>query len=324
VILESKYKKLIINATQQKYWLNTVQHWLHYKLRVIAVRRIKLTMTTAPSTLESSFGKLNIDEDRNPKLAGTLPISYSEEELEAMRQVQKELIQKHKIDPSRIGLKTLALTTIVTKLRVEESAEKYAKYLQMVDECGVPSLRDDEALTMKDDMLRKQLKSYATCGCDKQGRSIMWINGRKTVPEEEEMEVVKAGIMYHTAIHADAVSLREGITFVIDTSNKPTKRAKNDQKLQKTWQVMPMRPQALLIAGSSLPLRVIINSLILVASFFSKSKVLDRIKFVKIEEALKSVPLKSAPVYLGGEGGGIHDIVQWTKQRIDEFPAPIL
>jgi hypothetical protein len=87
---------------------------------------------------------------------------------------------------------------------------------------------------------------------------------------------------------------------------------------------MPMRPQALLIAGASLPLRVIINSLILVASFFSKSKILDRIKFVNIEEALNSVPMKSAPAYLGGGGRDIQDIVQWTKDRIDGFPVPVL
>lgn len=288
-------------------------------------------MTKSVTPLESSFEKLSIGENRKAKnhgpknSDGTPQIVYTEEELEAIRQVMNELMgEKHKIDPSRIGLKTLALTTIVSKLRIDEAADKYAKYLQMVGECGVPNLRDDEALTMTDDEMQNRLETYASCGRDKLGRSVMWIRGSQNFPEEDETEVVKAGILYHTAIHADATSLREGITFVIDTSKRPAKRAKNEAKLQKTWQSMPMRPQALLIAGASLPLRVIINSLILVASLFTKQKILDRIKFVKVEDALKTLSTESAPTYLGGGGGNIKDIVKWTRDRIDGFPAPNL
>eukprot|EP00534_Pseudo-nitzschia_fraudulenta_P010971 CAMPEP_0201208482 /NCGR_PEP_ID=MMETSP0851-20130426/176479_1 /ASSEMBLY_ACC=CAM_ASM_000631 /TAXON_ID=183588 /ORGANISM="Pseudo-nitzschia fraudulenta, Strain WWA7" /LENGTH=307 /DNA_ID=CAMNT_0047497035 /DNA_START=196 /DNA_END=1119 /DNA_ORIENTATION=- len=307
-----------------------------------------MTMAISPSPLESGkfTGDLSAEIDGisnglpaisattaaelPTKLAETThnPIQYEEEELEAMRNVRTQLIEKHKIDPNRIGLKTLALTTIVTKLRVEEAASKYATYLEMVGACGVASLHDEAVLTMSHEKLKKlqnRLDSYATCGPDSQGRSIMWVKGQKEAyPVEEETEIVTAAIMYHTAIHADALSLRKGITFIIDTSQKPAKKAKNDQKLQKTWQAMPMRPQTMLIAGASLPLRVVINSLIAVASLFTKQKVLDRIKFVKIQDAFDSVPKTSAPAYLGGGGGGIEDIVQWTKQRIDNFPAPNL
>jgi hypothetical protein len=253
------------------------------------------------------------------------PISYSNEELEAMRQVRQDLIEVRKIDPSRIGLKTLALTTIVAKLRVDDAAKKYVTYLKAVDKCGVPSLRDDEVLNMSHAALKERLNSYAICGRDGEGRSIMWVKGQKEpYPEEIEAQVVKAAIMYHTAIHADAISLRNGITFIVDTSNKPARKAKNDQKLQKTWQAMPMRPQAILIAGASFPLRIIINTLIGVASLFTKQKVLDRIKFVSAADAFDSVPKESAPTYLGGEGGNIKDIVKWTKDRLDGFPVPIL
>ena len=102
----------------------------------------------------------------------------------------------------------------------------------------------------------------------------MWIRAPKE-PHEEAMEtaVVRAAIMYHTAIHADPISLR-GITFIIDTSNKSAKqrRPTNDKKLQKTWQAMPLRPQTVLIAGASYPLRIIINTLITITSIFSKKK----------------------------------------------------
>ncbi|MGK3743395.1 MAG: hypothetical protein ACI90V_010251 [Bacillariaceae sp.] len=110
----------------------------------------------------------------------------------------------------------------------------------------------------------------------------------------------------------------------VDTSNKPARKAKNDQKLQKTWQAMPMRPQAILIAGASLPLRVIINTLIGVASLFTKQKVLDRIKFLSAADAFDCIPKESAPTYLGDEGGNIKDIVKWTKEILDGFPVPIL
>ena len=277
---------------------------------------------TAP--LEASFEKLSIKEDGPKIFDGTLKIVYTEEELEAIRQVKKQLIEKHEIDPSKIGLKTLALTTIVTKLRVDEAAEKYVKYLQSTADCGVPNLTDEEALFMKDVDLEKWIKSYAVCGRDNMGRSVMWIRGNTAFPEEVESYVIRASVMYHVAIHADATSLREGITFVIDTSQRPAKRAKNEAKLQRTWQSMPMRPQAFLIAGASLPLRVIINSLVLVASLFTKQKILDRIKFVKVDDALQTLSTESAPTYLGGGGGNIKDIVQWTRDRIDGFPVPNL
>lgn len=84
---------------------------------------------------------------------------------------------------------------------------------------------------------------------------------------------------------------------------------------------MHVRPQTILIAGASKTLRVLINTLIGVASIFTKQKVLDRIKLVSVNEAIDSVPIDSAPTYLGGHGGDITDIVQWTKDGIDQFPV---
>ena len=63
-----------------------------------------------------------------------------------IRKVRQDLIGNKQIDPNRIGLKTLALTTIVAKLRIEEASEKYVKYLNAVKECGIPSLHDDAVL----------------------------------------------------------------------------------------------------------------------------------------------------------------------------------
>lgn len=63
---------------------------------------------------------------------------------------------------------------------------------------------------------------------------------------------------------------------------------------------MPLRPQTVLIAGASYPLRIIINTLITITLVFSKEKVLDWIEFVSSEEALNSIPKASVPVFLGG------------------------
>lgn len=280
-----------------------------------------LETDTAVVDLAKEVGKLSVGNNDTYNL----PIVYSKEEIDAIRQVRQELIDVHKIDPSRIGLKTLALTTIVCKLKVDEASKKYVTYLIAVEKCGVTNLRDDEVLNLSKSDLEKFLESYAICGRDEEGRSIMWVKSAKEAyPEELEEQVVKAGIMYHTAIHADNVSLQNGVTFVIDTSNKPALPAKNDKKLSKTWQSMPLRPQAILIAGASRAMRVVINSLIRVASLFTKQKVLDRIKFVSTDEAFESVPKESAPAYLGGGGGNHKDIVQWTLERIERFPVPNL
>ena len=51
---------------------------------------------------------------------------------------------------------------------------------------------------------------YAGCGRDKSNRSIMWINTRP-VEVEEEILAIRGSVIYYTAIHADLISLRNGI-----------------------------------------------------------------------------------------------------------------
>ena len=103
------------------------------------------------STLESDLenlaitnenGSIDIDASTKSDTTGTVAstatattattdhsIVYSKNELDAIRAV-RALLEKQGIDPNRIGAKTLALTTIVSKLRVDEAAEKYTKYLE--------------------------------------------------------------------------------------------------------------------------------------------------------------------------------------------------
>lgn len=246
-----------------------------------------------------------------------VPIVYNDEEISAIRTVKEELI-KSGIDEERIGLRTLAVATINNKLRIEDSVSKYTTWLKAIELFGVHSLNDGE---FKPEY-SKYLNSYAACGKDMKERSIFWIKGGAIKPDEERKSV-EAGIMYFMAIHADNISLHEGITFVIDTSlSSSIVKVGNESKLQKAWSSFPLRPQRIYIAGANLIKRLVINGLIKIASVFTKQKILDRIRFASIEEVLEEVPMKSAPIYVGGEGGGISDLTEWVRYRLEQFPIP--
>lgn len=273
--------------------------------------------------------RLSIEGEWKPA-ATDAAFDYTKEETEAIQSVYDKLVTTHEVDPKRIGLRALALTTIVSKLRVDEAAEKYIKLSKAVETCNVLSLSssDDQIEEMmNDEKIVAEFAAYAPCGTDSEKRQIMWIKGRGEFgpPPEREAASTEAGILYWLAVHADSTSLREGITLVIDTSGKTsmTKHG-NEGKLQKRDQSYPSRPQSIMIAGASLPKRTVINGLIKVASLFTKQKILQRIKFASVQQAYESVPEASAPRYLGGGAGGIDDVQVWVKQRLSSFPIPAI
>mmetsp|Transcript_68146 Transcript_68146/g.154172 ORF Transcript_68146/g.154172 Transcript_68146/m.154172 type:complete len:259 (+) Transcript_68146:2-778(+) len=244
------------------------------------------------------------------------PIEYLEEELEAIRAVKSELVLRGH-DADKIGLRALAVTTINSKLRVKEAADKYTNWLEGLGKFGIETIGDD----LWKDEASALLRSYAPCGPDSQGRSIFWIKGGGIEVEEEKLSML-AGVMYFMAIHADNISLHEGISFIIDASTTPTKKVGNEKKLQSAYQSFPLRPQRIFIFGAGALKRAFINGLITVASFFTKQKILDRIRFATLQEVMAEVPEASAPLYVGGQGGGNEDLASWVKQRIEAFPLP--
>ena len=253
------------------------------------------------------------------------PISYTSEELDAMQIVYDKLTQDEKMASSRIGLRALALTTIVSKLRVDEAVEKYKKFFTALEACDVDSLSfsdTDVDSFLADPTILKQIASYHPCGTDYDGRSVMWIVSSEILVGEERA-ATQTGILYWLAIHADDKSIRQGITFCIDTSRqKSLSKHGNEKKLQKVNQSYPLRPQSIMIAGASTIMRVSINVLIKIASIFTKQKILDRIEFVTVEQASKSIPKPSIPKYLGGPGGGIDNTAEWVSKRLHSFPIP--
>ena len=250
------------------------------------------------------------------------PIVYTTEELHAIREAKAKLDADPKV--GFVNTRFLAYTTIVSKLRVDETVQKYKKFIKAINSCGVPLVESDEDLWSDPDIPGHLRQYYKACGPDFNGRSILWIQG-DTIPVDQEATSVRAGILYTVAIHGDVKSLREGITFVIDlTKASKDKRVGNESKLQRVNQSYPIRPQIILFAGASMAYRVVVNSLITVASLFTKQKILQRIRFASMDQAKERVPLNSAPVYVGGGGGDIQDVVEWTKERYYKIPIPAL
>ena len=51
--------------------------------------------------------------------------------------------------------------------------------------------------------------------------------------------------------------------------------------------------------------------------------VADRIKFAERADVEALVPSREAlPVYVGGGGGGVHDVLGWACARYRDFPRP--
>lgn len=235
-------------------------------------------------------------------------LAFTAEERAAFAAVKTALLGKDNgrgngLAPGDVRAREVAVVTMVSKGRVEKSVEKYKQFVATLGEYGLTmdSLYEDRAV-LHAKLAHKWAVSYQVCGADAGGRSIMWIGSSEPTQVSEEQTVVHGGILYWMAVHSDLRTLREGCTFVIDTSKQDSMgKVGNERKLQKTWQALPLRPQNLFIVGASFLKRLFINALIKFASVFSNSKVLARIQFVEMPEVRKEVPEENMPHELGGQ-----------------------
>ena len=287
-------------------------------------------------------------------------IVYTEEELQAIKEAKNLLLSssfctKHKrskpFQESEISLRHLAITTIINKNRPEEAAIKYLQWIDILQPWGIDSF-DDTQLTFPTKQSNKYLQSYSKAGKDIRSTQIFWIDGKHPIPNDlqQEMYSIYAGIRYHMAVHADAITLRNGITFVIDVSQKPNVKMGNEKRLQKTHNAYPLRPQNIFIVGASKAVRLSVNALIKLGSLVSNAKILKRIKFVNLENVLSdnggTVLKESLPKHCREElemmeienlmgNLNIEDtakdkrseekdesIVEWVNQRIANIPVP--
>lgn len=287
-------------------------------------------------------------------------IVYTDEELQAIKEAKNLLLSssfctKHKRskpfqEESEISLRHLAITTIINKNRPEEAAIKYLQWIDVLQPWGIDSFQDTQ-LTSPPKESDTYLQSYSKAGKDVRSTQIFWIDGKHPIPNDLQQETysIYAGIRYHMAIHADATTLRNGITFVIDVSQKPDEKMGNEKILQKTHNAYPLRPQNIFIVGASKAVRLSVNALLKLGSLVSNSKILKRIKFVDLEnvlsenggtvlkeslpkhcrEELKKMDLENlmGSLNINAEKDKESDekdesIVEWVNQRIANIPVP--
>lgn len=215
------------------------------------------------------------------------------------------------------------------KLQPDSAAEKYKIWLAALREFGIQSFDDVWSGGVERDgtgdwsKIKPLFAPYIGCGPDESGRSIMWVRAGATTSTDDEVLAVKAGIIYYMATHADMTTLRSGITFVVDTTGvEKNKRIGNENKLQKARQAMPSRPQKIYVIGAGLLRRIVINAAIRFASIFTKEKLVERLKFVEVDEVISHIPHGSLPTYLGGACPvtTLEQQISWLQNRLLSFP----
>ena len=271
--------------------------------------------------------------DESPRTSQSfseVPISsFTDEEISAVQETKRLLIEKYKLQPNKLSKQELFIVTINSKLRPETAAKKYAKWLEALEIFGILSFDEIWKDLLSGDQadsewakLSANFGAFAGAGTDKQGRRVFWIRSRPVQAEEEAIQV-RCSCIYYTALHADLHTLRNGITFVIDTSNNSMdKPVGNESKMQKVYQSIPLRPQRIFILGAGFVKRLVINTLLSIASLFTSEKVVDRIRFAEMEEVKEEVDDENLPVYVGGGGGGLQsheDLVKWVRSRINSI-----
>lgn len=256
---------------------------------------------------------------------------FTEEEINAFVKT-KALLLEQGLSLDKISQRDLLITVMNCKLRPESAAEKYKKWLDAMSVFDINSFTDVwENLPLEGDGSRGDWPIinfmvggvYAGCGRDMQNRSVMWIKTRP-VQIEEERNAIRSSVVYFTAIHADLISLRNGITFVLDTTNNDmVQKVGNENKLQRTWQSIPLRPQRIFILGAGYIKRALINAALAIASLFTKEKVIERIRFAELDEVRKEIADESLPVHVGGQSPikNEEELVQWVHKRLANFPT---
>jgi hypothetical protein len=289
-------------------------------------------------------------------------IVYTKSELDAIRKAytllqDTDFCRKNKretaLSEKEISRRHLAITVIVSKCRPDEAASKYLEWLRGLSAWGIEEF-NEEQLINPPKRSDSYLQFYKVAGKDIHGTRIFWIDGEKRVPNdlEEEKMAVYADLRYHMAVHACANTARNGLTLVIDGSNKSNEKTGNEKRLQKSHNGYPLRPQHIFIVGASKVVRVSINTVLKLTTIVSKAKILKRIKFVTLDQIVDTknggtIPSESLPCHLNGRSSLGHlmannnvskgkkedqkisidednrlTTVDWVNQRIAQIPMP--
>lgn len=238
---------------------------------------------------------------------------WTEEEKAACLAVREKLIKEKNLSPKQVGEIELVTIVMNSKCRVDEAVQKFMTYHEnLLGEYGLGDVWSDK------ETLHNQWHRLAVCGCDEGGRSVMWVHGGGT-PVEEEAACMRSCCWYFFAVHADRHTLRNGISLVINSANRPKKQIGNEKKLQVAWQNFPTRAQGIYILGTNMVTRVVVNALIAFASLFAKNKVIARIMFAEVKDLEKKWGgVESLPEMHGGAKR--LPTAEWVDERLSNFP----
>ena len=254
--------------------------------------------------------------------------SFTEQEIRAYNDTYLRLVNEGWMD--RISERELLLTVMNCKLDTSLAVTKYKTWLTALKDVGFNSFEDVWRGISSNGKtggewknLSRFLRRYAACGHDMCGRIVFWVRpNNEPIHLEDEGNFIKAVITYFVALHADIDTLREGITVVIDTSEKTTKHA-NEARLRRIINTMPARPQRIFILGAGYMKRMLINAMIKIVSKFSLQKIAARITFADLDDVRKEIPHDSMPCYVGG-GYRISEndhLLTWVRYKLAEFPT---
>jgi len=264
----------------------------------------------------------------------TSEVTWTDSEVTAMRETAA-LLKDMKPTPDP---KLLAVAVLCSKCKPDEAAKKLKELARVVGpdfnvELSTAGLRLDilakESTLASDEewsAVAAQINnSYAACGMDSDGRGIFWIRGGHISKEAiSSGAAMRAGLLFWLACHADYSTLRNGVNMVIDQSKgaaSDMKRSGLEGKMHKGFQSFPLRPQCIRIVVSSAVQRALINSVLGVAAFLTRKKVLSRILFVTSHaDVAAALPLASMPLYAGGEVD--ETASAWVIRRLGAFPEP--
>ncbi|GMI63199.1 hypothetical protein ScalyP_jg5206 [Parmales sp. scaly parma] len=251
-------------------------------------------------------------------------MNLSEEEVITCCSVYHAISSKTNSAGPSPDLRVVIAFTLINKCRVEKAVKGYHKFVEKcidlynidINLLGLSASEQQVTNIWKTQNLTKYFRSYRLCGLDKAGASIFWIASSVPIEKNEEKEAIHASILAFVAAHADLVTLRTGISFIIDVTGKPDRKVGNERKLQETWQAFPLRPRHFFISGATFFKRLVINALLKVASAFSNNKVLRRIRFAKVKEVEETIGADSMPQPFD-EG----KFTNYVKTRLLAFPG---
>lgn len=147
-------------------------------------------------------------------------VGYTPEEVLAVKAVKRALAAWG-VPKDSLGESEMIVFTLNSKCQVEQALKRYRAYLRnLLDEFDLSA----EDIWLDDAIAREQLdgqwKFMHAAGKDREGRQIMWLSGGGAGSIQEQRCHIRACCRYFFAVHADIETLRNGVTLVLDASDK--------------------------------------------------------------------------------------------------------